>query len=109
VYLRQGKFEAAIAMLNRAIEDAPTDPSLWFSLGNASLRAQRSTRAAEAFERALALKPDWLEATFNLALAYERSGEKAKAVEAYRRFLASSDDEAKRAEAEKRLASLNRS
>jgi Tfp pilus assembly protein PilF len=110
VYLQQGKLKRAVAELQKASEDAPSDASIWFSLGNAYLRGKNGGRAAQAFERALELRPDWPEATFNLALAYQSGGQRKKAADAYRRFLmsAGSADPEKRAEAEKRLDTLSR-
>ncbi len=109
VYLQQGKPQAAIAELRKASEEAPGDGSIWFALGNAYLRGRDGNRAVEAFERAIGLKPDWPEATFNLALAYESARRPKKAAEFYRRFLSGgSDDREKRADAEKRLARLER-
>jgi arylsulfatase A-like enzyme/tetratricopeptide (TPR) repeat protein len=110
VYMQQGKLQRAVAELQKASEDAPSDASIWFSLGNAYLRGKNGARAAEALERALALRPDWPEATFNLALAYQSGGQPQKAADTYRRFLSSdgSADPKRRAEAEKRLATLSR-
>ena len=111
VYVQQGKLPRAMAELQKASEDAPSDASIWFALGNAYLRGRNGGRAAQAFERALTLRVDWPEATFNLALAYQSSGQPKKAADAYRRFLSSegSADPKRRAEAEKRLAALDRS
>ncbi len=110
VYMQQGKLQRAVAELEKASKDAPSDASIWFSLGNAYLRGRNGGRAAQAFEKALALRPDWPEATFNLALAYQSGGQREKAADTYRRFLSSagSADPEKRAEAEKRLATLDR-
>ena len=110
VYLQQGKLQRAVAALQEASADAPSDASIWFTLGNAYLRSKNGGRAADAFERALELRPDWPEATFNLALAYQSGGQPKKAADAYRRFLSSegSADPKRRAEAEKRLATLDR-
>lgn len=111
VYVQQGKLPRAMAELQKASEDAPSDASIWFALGNAYLRGSNGGRAAQAFERALTLRVNWPEATFNLALAYQSSGQPKKAADAYRRFLSSegSADPKRRAEAEKRLAALDRS
>ncbi|HXV64808.1 MAG TPA: sulfatase-like hydrolase/transferase [Vicinamibacteria bacterium] len=107
VYLRRGDARAAIAELLAASESAPEDPAIWFSLGNAYLRSGKFAAAVEALERSVALEPDRQDARFNLALAYERAGERALAAEAYRRFLATGvKDEARRAEAERRIAEL---
>jgi len=110
VYMQQGRAEAAVRELRLASAEWPRDPSIWFSLGNIYLREKKVASAAEAFEKAIALRSDWPEATFNLALAYQSGGQRKKAAEAYRQFLASegSQDPQKRAEAEKRLAALER-
>ncbi|HSF16319.1 MAG TPA: sulfatase-like hydrolase/transferase [Vicinamibacteria bacterium] len=110
VYLQQAKVDAALAQLKQAADDAPREPSIWFSLGNTYLRARKATSAVEAFEKALALRSEWPEATFNLALAYQTAGQPSKAADAYRRFLSSqgSADPEKRAEAEERLAALEK-
>ena len=106
VYTQQGRLPKAISELKTASEEAPSDASIWFALGNAYLRSGNGRRAAPAFEKALELKADWPEATFNLALAYQASGQPKKAADLYRRFLATSRDPERRAEAEKRLAAL---
>jgi choline-sulfatase len=108
VYSQQGNVKRAVSELQKASEDAPSDASIWFALGNAYLRGENGIRAAPAFERALALKADWPEAIFNLALAYQSTGQPQKAAGLYRRFLATSADPERRAEAEKRLAALDR-
>jgi arylsulfatase A-like enzyme/tetratricopeptide (TPR) repeat protein len=110
VYVQQGKVPKAIAELQKASEDAPSDPSIWFALGNAYLYGKNGSRAAQAFEKALTQRADWPEATFNLALAYQSAGQPQKAADAYRRFLSGegSADPKRRAEAEKRLAALDR-
>jgi tetratricopeptide (TPR) repeat protein len=43
-------------------------------------------------ERALTIRPEYPEATFNLGLAREKQGDAAGAIEAYRRTLALSPD-----------------
>jgi arylsulfatase A-like enzyme/Flp pilus assembly protein TadD len=110
VYIQEGKLQRALAELQRASQDAPSDASIWFTLGNTYLQGKNGGRAAEAFEKALTLRPGWPEATFNLALAYQSDGQPGKAADAYRRFLSSegSSDPKRRAEAEKRLAALER-
>jgi tetratricopeptide (TPR) repeat protein len=108
--VQQGKVPKAIAELQKASEDAPSDASIWFALGNAYLHGKNGSRAAQAFEQALTQRADWPEATFNLALAYQSAGQPQKAADAFRRFLSGegSADPKRRAEAEKRLAALDR-
>ncbi len=40
VYVQQGKLPRALAELQKASEDAPSDASIWFALGNAYLRGK---------------------------------------------------------------------
>ncbi len=47
VYMQQGKLPRAVAELQKAVEDAPSDASIWFSLGNAYLRGKNGSRAAQ--------------------------------------------------------------
>lgn len=50
------------------------------NLGNALLHNKNLSEAVAEYERALALKPNFNEARFNLALAYENLGRKADAI-----------------------------
>jgi arylsulfatase A-like enzyme/Flp pilus assembly protein TadD len=109
VYLGQGKVDAAIAELRAASEGAPSDAAVWFSLGNAYARAGRFPEAVEALETSVALDPRG-DAIFNLAVAYRQAGKRRESAEAYRQFLALGVmDEARRAEAERRVAELESS
>ena len=109
VYTRQGKTHAAIAQLRAASVDAPENAAIWFALGNAYLSAKQGTASVEALEKALETRPGWPEAMFNLGLAYELTGARKKAAEAYRSFLsgAGARNAEKRAEAERRLTRLD--
>jgi arylsulfatase A-like enzyme/Flp pilus assembly protein TadD len=106
-YLQGGKTASAIRELQIASRDAPFDPSIWFSLGNAYLRSSNFSGAAVALEKCVELDPTRDGALFNLALAYEHGGKRQRAAETYRRFLAyGPKDDARRAEAERRVARL---
>ncbi len=107
VYMQSGKLPAALRELESASRDAPDDASIWFSLGNAHLRARNPGEAAAALERSLELDPNREEALFNLALAYEQRGERGLAAETYRRYLSTGvQDERRRQEAERRIERL---
>ena len=57
-------------------------------LGNDSLARERgSTQAIEYFKRALALKPDYDLAVFNMANVYRQIGQGREALVGYRRLL----------------------
>jgi Tetratricopeptide repeat len=69
-----GEGERAEAHLRRAIDLAPQDPDPLCVLGTVMNDLRRFDDAAALLERALALRPDFAEAHFNLGLArFERS------------------------------------
>ena len=55
----------------------------WTTLGNVRLRAGDAEGACHAFETALDINPENLAARLNLAVAFERSGRRARAKQAY--------------------------
>lgn len=73
--------------LERA-RDRPGDPGAHAELGQLYARDGRSDRAAECFEKVVALAPREAEGFFNLARQYEAEGRDAEALEAYGQGLA---------------------
>ncbi len=61
--------------------------------GAAFVRQQEYSPAMQAFERALALKPNSVEALFNLGACHEAVGDPARAVHIYRRVLEVTPDD----------------
>jgi len=59
----------------------------WLMLGNEYSRRRELPRALEAFQRALALKPDYDLAVFNMANVYRTMGKDDEALVGYRRLL----------------------
>lgn len=53
----QHQYQEAVRLLRAAVDDAPGDFTLWFSLGNAYLNLQRFAEAEDCFTSSLALKP----------------------------------------------------
>lgn len=53
----QHQYQEAVRLLRAAVDDAPRDFTLWFSLGNAYLNLQRFDEAEGCFTSSLALKP----------------------------------------------------
>lgn len=110
MYQQTGKLPAAIEELRAASRDAPDDASIWFSLGNAYLKSGRFRDAELALEKCVSLEPTREQALFNLAVLYEKRGERAKAVASFRKFLETGvPDERRRSLAEKRIAELTSS
>jgi len=56
--------------------------------GNEAIKASLLPTAVENYQQAVALKPYYEEANFNLALAYDKSQEYAKAIDQYKRTIA---------------------
>ena len=84
----------AIARLQRAADQSPSDASRWNDLGAALYSAARTLerpslypRALAACDRALTIDPTFLEALFNRALVLERLGLRQEARAAWTRYL----------------------
>ncbi len=69
--------------LGRAVTAAGTDPELAFHYGNALDAAGRHDEAVAAYEQALAARPAWDAAHFNLGCALEALGRRESAQRAY--------------------------
>jgi Tfp pilus assembly protein PilF len=77
-------------------------------LGTLLVQAGRPGEAIAWFERALETEPDFHEARLNLGIAYQESGQREKAAEAYRTVLKAPDRfKRERAAARKLLAALS--
>lgn len=60
------------------------DPMAWYLLGRAQYNEDHFTTAIASFERALALRPQYIEAENNLGLAWQGLNDPAHAISAYR-------------------------
>jgi len=80
IHYNMGQFVEAEALYRRATE-ADTEYALaFFDLGNVLDELHRLGEAVKAYERAIALVPNYADAHYNLALAYERQGERRRAL-----------------------------
>lgn len=59
--------QAAITLLEKAVDSDPANPELWYNLGGASFTVNNFQRAREAWMRTLELKPDHAQAKQGLA------------------------------------------
>jgi putative PEP-CTERM system TPR-repeat lipoprotein len=57
--MQLGRYDAAEAQFHRAADLAPTNATYWLNLGHAALALDRLDPAREAFDRAVALRPEW--------------------------------------------------
>ena len=84
--LRQGAL--AERLLDLAVRRDPTDAQTHFNLGVALQMQRRHGDAARAYQRALAFRPDLIEADFNLAVVFDETGNRPAALSAYGAVLA---------------------
>src|SRR3954454_16470940 len=65
---RRGDANAAIQHLKRAVELNPADAEAWNDLGVIQRKQTQDRHAIEGFRTAVKLKPDFINAMYNLAL-----------------------------------------
>ncbi len=85
--LREGQFNEAIALFERARTLNPIRPEIQLFLGNALLYAGNFARAADAYEKALELNPAYVEAHNNLGAAKRESHQLLEAIEHFKAAL----------------------
>ncbi len=80
LHYHQKQFARSEELYRRATEADPSYVLAFFDLGNVLDELQRPNESIEAYSRALALAPGYADAHYNLALAYERKGERRRAL-----------------------------
>jgi tetratricopeptide (TPR) repeat protein len=80
IHYNQRRFERAEEHYRRATEADPEYALAFFDLGNVLDEMQRLTEATVAYQKAVALVPQYADAHYNLALAYERQGQRRRAL-----------------------------
>lgn len=75
--------EWAVKSINQAIELEPTNPTLYWRLGNVYLQLGDQEKAQENYEKAIAQKSDYLSAYAGLSAIYEGKKDLTKAIEVY--------------------------
>jgi tetratricopeptide (TPR) repeat protein len=77
-----GDHQTALSLLERATSgEAPA--SVWFDLGVVRQDLRDHAAAAEAYRKALDIKPDYAEAALNLGIALQDCGDPDRAMRAY--------------------------
>lgn len=76
----QKNYVQAEELYRRATQADPSYVLAFFDLGNVLDELQRPDESIEAYSRAIALSPGYADAHYNLALAYERKGERRRAL-----------------------------
>ncbi len=93
--LQDGQPELALDLLIPATQAAPNEPRHHFGLAQALQALQRPLEAAEAYQRVLALDPQFADANFSLGHCLQLGGRFAAAEPAYRRALQQRPDDAR--------------
>jgi tetratricopeptide (TPR) repeat protein len=75
-----GRFDESLLILREQAERIQPDAMSWFQLGAAYGNLGQSAQAIDAYEKALALNPDYDLAMFNLGGAHWNRGEKIEAL-----------------------------
>src|SRR3546814_314121 len=75
-YLKNANPAEALDMIEAALKFDPDNPTIWYSLGVAHLKAGSIGQAEKAFARAAESKPDYYKAYYNLGLIYYNSASK---------------------------------
>lgn len=82
-YLRQQDDHAALKYLELAVARDPGAAVAWVDLASATLRAGRAGEAIAMLHKALALQPQMGEAYYMLGRAYQATGDRTRAQDAY--------------------------
>jgi predicted O-linked N-acetylglucosamine transferase (SPINDLY family) len=85
--LQDGHPQAALALLEQAIAAVADEPRYQFVLGQALQALRHWDKAIDAYESALKLQPDFLDACNNLGICRQLRGQLAQAAAAYRQAL----------------------
>ena len=87
LYYNRGEFLRAEQLYRIATQADPGYALAFFDHGNVLDELRRLPEAIEAYKRAVKLMPGYADALYNLALAYERNGERRKALVHWTRYL----------------------
>ena len=102
LFAMKGDFDSALALLTRLAKEHPESSEAETDLGIV-LAQKKDPAAREHFERALQMKPDSVNAAYNLARLEEESGHLDAARKLYRQVLQYHPDDVEAAQALKRL------
>lgn len=93
-YLRQGAYDQALALCEKALDYAPERAELWIVYGELSHHAGRIEAAIRAFEKAIELRPDDLLGYGALVELQESTNDLVAAIDIYERLIERSPDSA---------------
>ncbi|MDF1672900.1 MAG: tetratricopeptide repeat protein, partial [Vicingaceae bacterium] len=73
-YLKNNKHEEALSSLKTAITNDPNNPVLYFAKGTVHESLKQEAEAIESYNKAIEMKPDYYDASFNLGAYYFNKG-----------------------------------
>lgn len=85
-------FAGAIEVYRRALLDSPRSSRAWYACGCAEITREEFASAIRCLEKAIALRPEWLEARHNLARALYGMGQVTRAYEEFKACAARSEE-----------------
>jgi len=106
VYLKRGRNDRALALLEQLTTDRPEDPDFLFARGNALFQSARFDEATVQFAASLAHRPGFKRAAFGLARSYQEGGHARRAIAAWQEYLQLDDSSSWAAIARRNLRKL---
>jgi tetratricopeptide (TPR) repeat protein len=77
--------ELAVKKFEQAVQRSPSEAVAWAGLGTSLVKLRRTAEGIAKLQRAIALAPDMYEAHDMLGMAYQASGDTARAQEAFKK------------------------
>jgi len=105
-YERLGRYDEAYTELQLAFALDPDNAQNAVALGIVACRLGRIEIAQRALERAIAVNSSSIAAYYHVALIYEKNGVSARALDAWHRFLALTQDDTLKMVAKKHIQYL---
>ncbi len=87
VYLKRGRNDRALVLLEELTTERPEDPDFLFARGNALFQSTRFDEAVVQFNGALKYRPGFKRAAFGLARSYQEGGHRNRAMTAWENYL----------------------
>ena len=87
IYFHMRQYAHAEEMYRRATESDPEYVLAFFDLGNVLDELERPDESIQAYQQATVLSPRYADAHYNLALAYERKGERRLALRHWQAYV----------------------
>jgi tetratricopeptide (TPR) repeat protein len=84
-FVKEGKYEQALADFKRALLLTPDDPVIYNNLGAAYTKQERYTQALEAFRQSIAINPEIAVTYYNMGIVYDHLNRPAEALASVRK------------------------